>query len=295
MQAAAPPLAVHERLMDHTLQFYYESGNVTQVYSGEVAGWRVMTCANIAHVSGGDWKIEREDVGELSVRSGEACYIPAGVRHRSAMLSEGSSQASWAHFNVFLCGYVDLFSFFEMPPVFRGEAAARLGDILAKLAQLQATHNPFSLLLQRKVLEFELAATLIGEATPKYLSGVRLQQIQRVLPVLELIHENVAARHTRESLAAVAHLSPSRFAAVFKAALGMAPIDYVVKLRMQRAQQLLQAGEYSVEQVASQVGFQDAFYFSRLFKAHFGCSPAKYRKLALQSETSSLTSDDVFR
>lgn len=267
----------HSLLLEQSLQFHYEQGSVTRVPRGEVAAWRSMSCANIAYVSGGRWRVEREDSGPYFLESGEASFIPAGVRHRSFMLSAGSSESRWAHFNVLLCGHIELFSFFDVPQVFRGETAARLGEILSGLAQTGAGEVPFSFLLGRKILEFELAAILIGAAKPKYDSELRLQQVQRVLPVLHALDTDPAAGHSRESMAKLAHLSPSRFAAVFKEAVGLAPVDYLLKLRLQRAQQLLLDRDLSVEHVAVQVGYRDAFYFSRLFKAHHGMSPRGYR------------------
>ena len=272
---------VQDPLFEQSLQFDYEVGAVSQVVTGAVVPWHTMLCANIAYFEGGDWKIERETGGDVLVRSGEAVFLAAGVRHRSFMMSEGVSESRWAHFNVRLCGYIDLFSFFDVPPVLRDDAAARLGEILSQLGQAESG-EPFSAMLHRKIWEFEMTAILIGQATPKYRGELRLQQIQRVLPVLKLIDENLAATHSRESLAQVAHLSPSRFSAVFREAVGLAPIDYLVKLRMQRARQLLPDRAVSIAQIAAQVGYDNAFYFSRLFKAHYGLSPRAYRA-SLQS------------
>ena len=264
-------------ILDQTLQFHYEHGAVTQVTAGPVAVWRSLACANVAYVRGGRWQVEREDTGEYFMKSGEASFIPAGVRHRSFLLTEGNSESRWAHFKVLLCGHIDLFSFFEMPQILRGAAAERMGEILAGLARTAAGEDPFSFLLNRKILEFELAAVLVGSAKPRFDTGLRLQTIRRVLPALEAIETDLAAGHSRDSLAKHAHLSPSRFATVFKDAVGLAPVDYVTKLRLQKAQELLGDSETSIEQVAATVGYRDAFYFSRLFKAHFGMSPRKYR------------------
>lgn len=269
---------VGELLLDQGLQFYYEGGSITRVSQGEVAQWRVLPCANIAHITGGLWRVEFADRAPVEVADGEVLCIAAGVRHRSIMVSEGTSVSSWAHFNILLFGYIDLISFFELPVIFRGETAEKLGNCLRRISEMPAHNDPFTYLLTRKILEFEFAATLISNSTPRFGGEWRLQQIQRVLPVLEIVREDIAGEHTRESLAAAVHLSPSRFAAIFKDATGMAPIDYLVKQRMQRARSLLADEKFSVEQVAAAVGYQDAFYFSRLFKTHFGISPRQHRR-----------------
>lgn len=280
MKKPASPI---EGLNGQMLQFQYEEGSITLVQSGAVAQWRTLPFASMAHISGGIWKIEREDRSPYLVHSDQACCIPAGIRHRSFMLSEGVSDSRWAHFNILLCGYIDLLSLVDLPEVFTGDVAQRLRDILQQLAQLQTETNPILLLLNRKVLEFELAAILIRESKPKYQSHLRLQQLQRVLPALNAIDKNLAAAFTREKLASLCHLSASRFAAIFKEALGISPIDYILKLRMQRAQQLLTGADFSIEQIASQIGYDDAFYFSRLFKTHYGLSPKKYQTEATKA------------
>ncbi len=271
--------------MEQSLHFYYEEGAVALVSRREVASWRVRPWASVTYMTGGCWRVEREGQDVFHLQSGQACCTPAGVRSRTVMATDEVARACWAHFNIFWCDYVDLLSFFEMPPVFSGEVAVQLGDILAKLAEPPTDDEPFSPLLRRKALEFELAATLIEAATPRYRSEFRLEQIQRIMPVLRAIGDDLAAGHTRESLAKIAHLSPSHFAAVFKQAMGMTPIDYIVKLRMQHARQLLLHGALSVERIAADLGYQDAFYFSRLFKAHCGLSPKKYQT-AIRGELS---------
>lgn len=277
-------MELQDLLFDHSLQFYYEIGAVTPVQTGPVAPWRTMPSASIAHVTGGRWRVECEGQPAYFVESGEVSFMPAGVRHRTFMVTPATSVSRWAHFNVFLCGFIDLFSFFDVPPILRGEAATRLGDLLFALGRAECSDEPLRALLQRKNWEFEIATILIENAPPRYGSEIRLQHIQRVLPVLETMNGDLSAAHNRETLAKVAHLSPSRFAALFKEAVGLAPIDYLLRLRMQRARQLLSGSDWTISQIARAVGYSDAFYFSRLFKTHFGFSPKKYRDATRRDE-----------
>jgi AraC-like DNA-binding protein len=79
------------------------------------------------------------------------------------------------------------------------------------------------------------------------------------------------------TLAARANVSPSHFFALFKRRVGCAPIDYFIRLRMQHACRLLDETEMSVKEVAATLGYDDQFYFSRLFKAVNNVSPSRYR------------------
>jgi transcriptional regulator GlxA family with amidase domain len=64
----------------------------------------------------------------------------------------------------------------------------------------------------------------------------------------------------------------------FQRATGMSPIEYVHTLRLEEAKQMLESGDESVEAIANEVGYEDAGYFSRLFRREVGVTPAQYRK-----------------
>ncbi|HEU0205022.1 MAG TPA: helix-turn-helix transcriptional regulator, partial [Burkholderiaceae bacterium] len=64
----------------------------------------------------------------------------------------------------------------------------------------------------------------------------------------------------------------------FEAATGMAPLEYVHTLRLEEAKQMLEAGDAPIEAIANEVGYEDAGFFSRLFKRHVNLTPAHYRK-----------------
>jgi transcriptional regulator GlxA family with amidase domain len=64
----------------------------------------------------------------------------------------------------------------------------------------------------------------------------------------------------------------------FHQATGMSPLEYVHTLRMEEAKQMLEAGDESIEAIANEVGYEDAGFFSRLFKRRVNLSPAQYRK-----------------
>ena len=80
-------------------------------------------------------------------------------------------------------------------------------------------------------------------------------------------------------LAALANISPSHFFALFKRHTGCAPIDYFIRLRMRRACDLLGTTSLSVKEVAAVLGYDDQFYFSRVFKSVNRVAPSEYRAL----------------
>ncbi|MBD2844379.1 helix-turn-helix domain-containing protein [Paenibacillus sp. IB182496] len=80
------------------------------------------------------------------------------------------------------------------------------------------------------------------------------------------------------AIAAAAGLSQSQFTRRFQAAVGISPIVYLTQLRLQRARTLLLESDLTVEAIAVRCGYQNGFYFSRVFSAHTGASPSAYRR-----------------
>ena len=58
----------------------------------------------------------------------------------------------------------------------------------------------------------------------------------------------------------------------------MTPKQYIVSIRMTNAQMLLESSDYTVQQIASFVGYADPLYFGRLFKRELGMTPSQYRR-----------------
>lgn len=73
-------------------------------------------------------------------------------------------------------------------------------------------------------------------------------------------------------------LAERTFQRRFVQATGFSPLEYVHTLRLEEAKQLLEASEQPVEMVALEVGYQDAGFFTRLFRRKVGLSPAQYRR-----------------
>jgi AraC-like DNA-binding protein len=80
-------------------------------------------------------------------------------------------------------------------------------------------------------------------------------------------------------LSALAGVSVSHFFALFRCATGRAPNDFLIRLRITRACELLQFRNLSIKQVADFLGYDDQFYFSRLFKSVTGMAPRQYRSI----------------
>jgi transcriptional regulator GlxA family with amidase domain len=93
--------------------------------------------------------------------------------------------------------------------------------------------------------------------------------------VAEYIEKNSTERIMLEELAALANLSPCRFATVFRREIGLPPHRYLCHVRVQHAIALLRSG-VPLAMAASEAGFFDQSHFSRHFKSICGVTPGKY-------------------
>jgi AraC family transcriptional regulator of arabinose operon len=104
---------------------------------------------------------------------------------------------------------------------------------------------------------------------------------QRTEPVRQAqayLRRNFAKPLSVAELARTAGLSPSHFSALFRAATGGGVVEYTKRLRMARARELLITSSRDIGDIATAVGYTDAFYFSRQFRTVHGCSPSDYRR-----------------
>ncbi|MGD9109445.1 MAG: AraC family transcriptional regulator [Phycisphaerales bacterium] len=102
--------------------------------------------------------------------------------------------------------------------------------------------------------------------------------LTRFRDVIEYIRKNFSSPITLQELADIADLNSTYFSNLFSKFMGIAPIQYINRRRIEEAQLLLLSSNESLKSIAMQVGFNDVFYFSRLFKKITNISPSAYRK-----------------
>lgn len=100
----------------------------------------------------------------------------------------------------------------------------------------------------------------------------------RIREVLQILAVEMSRPHRIDELAVRVQLSASRLSHLFKEQVGQSIIDVLHGIRLGQAARLLERTSLGVAAVADEVGFDSPFYFTKLFKLHFGMSPSEYRK-----------------
>jgi AraC-like DNA-binding protein len=139
----------------------------------------------------------------------------------------------------------------------------------------------------------ELHADAIGLAIVTRLLGLRgnrrlpatnrrrtALQKWRLKRVVDYVDGHLARTITLADLAAAAGLTRMHFAAQFKAATGVRPHDYILRRRIDRAQELLRNTELALVDVALSVGFQTQAHFTTVFRRLAGETPHRWRRIA---------------
>ena len=238
----------------------------------------------------------------LALATGDVAFMARGCEH---LLSVGPSLAGLqvqtishefgpvqAQASVVVGGAYQLWNtplhplFAELPPwtVLRADARPPLGP-LALAAGLMAQEiraaEPGTDSIVQGLLDVvftyalrEIAAER-GQAGPGWSHAARDPQVRRALT---LMHERSAHPWTLEELAQQAGLSRTALAERFRDAMGDTPLNHLRVLRMQRAMRLLAETDRKLEAVAAEVGYQDAFSFSKVFKRTVGVSPKAFRQ-----------------
>lgn len=110
---------------------------------------------------------------------------------------------------------------------------------------------------------------------------VRSLQNWRLKRVVQFVDKNLTAKITLQDLASVAGLSRMHFAAQFRAATGVRPHEYLLRRRIERAQELLKQAEVALVDIALSVGFQTQAHFTTVFKRFVGDTPYQWRSAYL--------------
>lgn len=106
-----------------------------------------------------------------------------------------------------------------------------------------------------------------------------LQTEQYLEKVLTFMNEHMEENITLVDLSHYVGLSKQHLTHLFKKETSFSPIDYFLRMKINRAGQMLDLTDQTVKQIAVSVGIHDPYYFSRLFKKIMGCSPSEYRNI----------------
>jgi len=264
-------------LIDRSLTFEYLGGDVTPVELPHTTGWRTLPFAVTAQTVPGEGTLEVTGQPIFRGHAGEAICIPPGVLHKCTLVS-GSGVSRWSVVNYTIGGGVNLLHLLNVPFVIKRPGADRIAEVNTRLAELVKLPQSLQTTVERKQLGLALLGVVLQHATWRGDGESAVVDSQRLAPVFSFVTEHLERPLRLDDLARRAHLSPSRFHGVFRRLTGASPLQYVQRLRLEKAQQLLLTTDLSIAEIAQRAGHRDPFLFSRVFKKKCGASPTVYRE-----------------
>ena len=106
-----------------------------------------------------------------------------------------------------------------------------------------------------------------------------------IASALKLIDETPTGPWTLTTLAQRVSIAPEYFARLFHANVGLPPMAYLNRRRLELATTLLRRDDLPVGEVGAMAGWEDQNYFSRCFRKHFGMTPSRYRARFMEGNT----------
>lgn len=220
---------------------------------------------------------------EEVVRAGSMVLYRPGEEQKYVYYAADRPEVFWVHFT----GYdvKNILEFYRFTP---GRHVYHTG-----------TRSEFRWLFQRMILELQLCKPLYEEMLASLLNNLlllicrqmdparRVDLVQdEIIEAIAYFSENYNQNISISDYAKAHHISTNYFIRNLKQSIGMTPKQYIASIRMTNAQMLLESSTYTIQEIASFVGYGDALYFGRLFKRETGMTPSEYRKqFLLQSQT----------
>ena len=133
---------------------------------------------------------------------------------------------------------------------------------------------------QAPLYQFQICAEILGllaETLSRERGSTQQTRAQEIVEhAKSFIEAHIQTAFDLGALEAELRLTLPHINETFKAYTGMTPYQYCIHVKINRAKEILASGESSVKEIAWRVGFDDPYYFSRLFKKKTGSSPSHW-------------------
>jgi len=163
----------------------------------------------------------------------------------------------------------------DFPPLIRIGSPLQYERLFADLLQAFEDETPGSQLETRAIL-LKILRLMVLDSARENESAAKQPHREEVDRVIRHLEVHFAENIDFERLSSELALSPNYLRTVFKRATGKSPVEYAIMCRMEKAKELLLEGKQSIRRISERVGYDDAHYFSRLFKRYAKASPKQY-------------------
>lgn len=155
-----------------------------------------------------------------------------------------------------------------------------LGCIKNAIKEVQQKKEGYELALRG--LGYQILTELLRNCTKtvpdQFELDMQYRRLKQIKPAITYMESHLAGKITLENLSEAVHLSPAHFSRVFKIVSGFSPMEFLNRMRVQKASQLLVNTDKTIVEIALETGFNDGNYFSRFFKKCRKETPREFRE-----------------
>jgi AraC family transcriptional regulator of arabinose operon len=205
----------------------------------------------------------------------ELYLLPADVIQSYGTINDNTFGKYWCHFTAKI-GELNLFQALETSPFIRIDQPDQWKNKFERLIDYSNSDKLTSRIRTNSVL-LEIIADYIEHCDKVKFNLKATPAFEKMNVVLQHIEAHLTDNLTVEELAQIAHFHPNYFIQLFKNFTGTSPIQYINRVRLEKAKHLLTMTELNVSAIADAVGLELS-YFSRMFREHNGVSPTAYRE-----------------
>lgn len=242
------------------------------ISSGEMSSVKTGDCTVYRLHGRKDWSLFYVKKGCLYVDgqklyAGDVFVYPPNVSQKYTMYSKDDTFYNYVHFTGEDVN--KLFAELNITPkqVYNIDNNLAL-TFLEKIAFYAFNKDPVNMLKA----EYNLIGLILILAEKR-----RKKAVVSMDAVLHEMRRDVKRPFDVEQYASIVNLSVSRFNHLFKKEMGISPLNYYIKIRMETAKSLLIYTDMKIGRIAEHVGYDDLLYFSKAFKKYTGVSPTEFR------------------
>ncbi|MGG1519713.1 AraC family transcriptional regulator [Paenibacillus oryzisoli] len=206
-------------------------------------------------------------------KPGQLILLPCHTVQSFPEDSDASFHKYWCHFTARV-GSRDLFELYRFPVCLEAPDPSEVKRWFQQIVDCNADLSPAAILHSRSALLSLLGLYL---QQPCEMIANPAAAAQKMNCVLQYIEQHLDQKITIEQLAGLAHYHPNYFIRAFHTLLGCSPMQYMNRLRVEKARQLL-ASDQSIGSIAQAVGMEQ-HNFSTMFKNHTGFAPRDFRRM----------------
>lgn len=219
----------------------------------------------------------RIDANEHAIQRGRLFFIPPRTPHTYWADDEHPWSLFWIHFDGLDAGEVlQTYSIERNEPLLFVPDLSKLKQAFEDVYACLNYHFSDTGLLAMTAELLGLFSTIRicqGHIEPK-----RQSTAKRVMDTIHFMNQHLNMLLTLQELADHSGQSVSYYSRLFKEKTGQSPLSYFIQLKIRKACELLDQTDMNISAIASELGYDDAYYFSRLFKKIQGVAPAMYRR-----------------